>query len=133
MKSEMSRLLPLDTGDPGDTGDKGAFQGVGAVSARGEGASREGWFASRTHATGRGACVRSGGDLASSPVGVVLVSTPLQSLTSGPWRSLGKGKALQVTSAHPSSHLRSACPAVEGGNPSDFGRIEAVRRQEVRA
>ena len=128
----MSRLLPLDTGDPGDSGDTGAFQAGGAVSARGEGVSSAGWFASRTHATGRGACVGSRGELASSPASVVQVSTPLQSLNSGPWQSPGKGKALQST--HPSSsHLHSACPAVEGGNPSDLGRFEAAGRQEVRA
>jgi len=37
-------------------------------------------------------------------------------------------------SAHPSpSRLHSAYPAVEGGNPSNFGRIEAAGIQEVRA
>jgi hypothetical protein len=67
----MSRLLPLDTGDLGDSGDTGAFQAGGAVSARGEGVLSAGWFARRTHATGRGACVGSGGELASSPASVV--------------------------------------------------------------
>lgn len=82
-----------------------------------------------------------GGVSAPSSADTVHVSTPSQSLTSGPWRILGGKGVLQppfeVTSPHfsPSSSLSSHSPISSGGsgNPSDSSQIATDGRKEARA
>jgi hypothetical protein len=133
----MARLFPLDTGDPCDTGvpcEAGAHHGMGNAATTGASPTREqGGFATRVQATGLGSCAQSGVVSAPSSADAVHVSTPPQSLTSGPWRIPGDEGVLQppfeVTGPHsslspsPSSH--SPISSRESRNPSDSFRITA--------
>jgi hypothetical protein len=129
-------LLPCS----GDTGDLSHGDGGGAVSGAATPRERE-RSAPRTQATGAGAC-------AWVEVGPILLfedatqgSTPLQSLTSRPWRSPGGGGAAQspfevsdpLSSPSPILSSHSPVSSGVGGNPSDSLRITAKGRTEFKA
>jgi hypothetical protein len=130
----MARLFPLDTSVPCDVGANHDVGG-GAAATRARPTPEQGKFVTQAQATGSGSWAQSGVMSAPRSANVAHVSTPLQSLTSGPRRILGDERELrppfEVTGPHSSSSPSSHFSPGERGNPTDSFRIVAERRKEA--
>jgi exoribonuclease R len=120
----MARLSPLDTRATGDTGDPrgvehGDESGVYPSAAGDRGGSER-----RVQSIVTDSCSQSVGEFPPSSAHPVHDLTPLQSLSSGPWRSAdrsadGNPAGIKASCPSPSSHLLPfSSTSSEGGNPS---------------